>query len=129
MSNSFSVTSAQYDGTFPTASPQATQTTNDPQVWIQGHVNGVYVLSYLFWSLLQKSALAGDMQNLLTAALYPFYLFMTKQYNVPSPYALPSYPQIANSAVPAPVTGLKNAYGDPRNTVSCAQALIAPWSA
>jgi hypothetical protein len=127
--NSFTVLSAAYDGTFPTQQPGATQTTNNPEVLILGLVNGVSTFAYLFYALLQKSALAGDMQNLLTAALYPFYLQRTNQFNVASPYVLPSYPQIANSAIPAPVTGLKFAYGDPRNTISFTQALIAPWTA
>jgi|HubBroStandDraft_4_1064222.scaffolds.fasta_scaffold866890_1 hypothetical protein len=125
MSNSYTVTSAVYDGSFPTQQPGATETLNDPLVWIQGTVNGVRVFAWLFWSLIQAASFVGTsaVQNLLAAAFLPSYNLMTQQYGLVTP-PVPNYPNVAN--IPAPVTGLKGPYGS--TFISCSQALVGSWS-
>ena len=58
MSNSFSVTSAAYNGSSPSW-PKNSSNSDDPLVFVQGKLNGVYCNTFLFWSQIQRAQIAG----------------------------------------------------------------------
>jgi hypothetical protein len=130
----FAVSSASYDGSYPT--PPAGQPQGDPLVCIQGSVSGfngffppVGVVSnfsfrfvvYLVWNQIQNANIAGGtaaVQNLIAVAVQNAWL----KTSVP----FPVFPAATN--IPAPVTGGPASSGYLGGT-TCSQAMVGSWTA
>jgi hypothetical protein len=128
----FSVSSATYDGTYPT--PPSGQ--GDPLVCIQGNVSGFNgffppagvvsnftfrFVTYLLWNQIQNANLSGgqaSVQNLIAIAVQNSFLGTS----VPHPV----FPVGTN--IPAPVTGGPASSGYLGGT-TCSQAMVGNWTA
>jgi hypothetical protein len=108
MSNSYSVDVAIYDGS---------SVSNDPLVWTHGFFNGTsagYVPVY--WSAIQRANVTGGVAA-VQKLLGPFLMgAVTGQPFTPAPHI------DGTISIPAPVTRGSA-------SVTCAQALVAPWTA
>lgn len=126
MSNSYSVQSAIYDGSYPAS--QATGA-NNPLVYIVGTCNGVRVWAYLFWGLIQQLNIAGGpaaIQNFLGVAFFNCFQAQSPATWLLPPQPLPIVPAASN--IPLPSTGQPANTPSGSNSTPCATALVGSWS-
>jgi hypothetical protein len=116
--NSYSVTSASYDGTSGgTGDP-------NPLCLITGTVNGLRVFPRVFFAYLMSASAAGQMQQALTAIMFNWYAGVYGYQFTPWPTMIP-FPAFPESGVTAQQT--QGPYPQPPVTVP--QALIGSWTA
>ncbi len=111
----FVVTSAAYNGSYP-AWPKNSSNSDDPLVFVQGKLNGVYCNAWFFWSQIQRANAfgVGAVQQLIGTG------FLNYSRGVSPALPLPAFP-IVN--FPPPVTGGPI-------SVNCQEALNAgTWTA
>jgi len=115
MSNSFSVTSAAYNGSYP-AWPKNSSNSDDPLVFVQGKLNGVYCNAWFFWSQIQRANAfgVGAVRQLIGTG---FLNYISRSTPV---LPLPVFPLVS---FPSPITG-------GLTSVNCQEALSAgTWTA
>ncbi len=116
MTNSFSITSATYNPSFP-ASPIPLN--NDPLIVIRGTVNGTSISTYVYWNEAQiafASQGTSGVQSLLAYRMLTAYAVIVGNYFL-SQGPQPAFPVTAQQLVnlPQPLTGQGQPNAQPAN--------------
>lgn len=118
MSNNFSVSSAQYDGSFGGSGDR------NPQVTVAGTVNGTRVFARCFFAYLAAANAAGQMQQALTAILWNWFVAVYSYQFAPEPQpiSVPTFP-------PSSEVAIQTQGPFPQPPVTYSPALIPAWTA
>jgi hypothetical protein len=116
--STFVVSSASYNASPPSWPKGSSNGPDDPVVFVQGTVDGVYSNVWLQWSAIQTANIAGGVAAVQSLIAYWFRAYVSVQ---PKFFAnQPQFP-VANS-IPAPITGNGT-------STTCQAAMVGTWTA
>jgi hypothetical protein len=104
--NSFSVTSAAYNGSAPAWPKGSSNSPDDPLVWVQGTIDSVYCNAALFWSQIQRAQIAGGtqaVQQLIQAGFLNYARLSTPLLPLPT-FPIVNFPPSITGGGPASVS-------------------------